>query len=396
MQHSSLHDIHKLRIKSKPYQEALAYIDKLESATPESKGFELLRGSVHQSYGEINKAISCYERELKQNPRCFLSHSNLGVILFDQGKIPEAIASLKLAMLTGLNHPLPYFNLGNAMRSIGRLQEACIYYQQSLKLNPEHVDTWINLAPILRQLARPEEAQKAYKIILKLDPSNSTAKHFLAAFEQTPSKRAPADYVRRLFNDYAKRFDQHINEDLQYRIPEMVQSVIEQTQGSFKAMSVCDLGCGTGIMAATLATPKQIWTGVDLSKEMLGKAKQKKLYHSLIENDLNDFLINNRLSYDCILAADTLPYLGDLQEFFENAAKRLNRAGHLILSSEDSDATASYQLTRTGRFQHYPPYLISLAKKHSLKLITMEQNIIRKNRDQPVKGTVYLFQKEER
>ena len=379
------------RDQTESYQNALIYVDEIAAKNPAAKGLDLLRGSVHQSHGYSEKAIASFRDELKKNPRCFLSHSNLGVLLFDRGDIPEALASLKLAMLTALNHPLPYYNLGNAMRTLGRLQEACIYYQQSLKLDPKQRDAWINLAPVLRALGRRQQARNAYEQVLKLDPQNETAKYFLTAMDQQTAAAAPRTYVSSLFDDYADRFDEHLTNALEYSLPTLLSEMINTCIPNFTLTEVCDLGCGTGLIADALAKPGQIWTGVDLSAKMLAKARDKGAYSYLIQEDILDFLRQTNTSYECIIAADTLPYLGDLVDFFKLAYQRLVPGGWLILSVEKSDTKNPFTLQETGRFQHSPAYIDRLSQDQSFKCMARKQTVIRRNANQDIEGLILVL-----
>ena len=100
-------------------------------------------------------------------------------------------------------------------------------------------------------------------------------------------------YVRRLFDQYAGRYDTALTEHLAYRGPailrEAVEAVIEPRPGVHFA-SVLDLGCGTGLGGAAFRPFVDRLVGVDLSPAMIAKARGKGLYDRLDRADIDDFL----------------------------------------------------------------------------------------------------------
>ena len=52
------------------------------------------------------------------------------------------------------------------------------------------------------------------------------AAHLLAAMTGTKTERAPADYIRDLFDDYADTFDADLLEDLNYVVPHLIKNTL--------------------------------------------------------------------------------------------------------------------------------------------------------------------------
>ena len=68
----------------------------------------------------------------------------------------------------------------------------------------------------------------------------------LAAFSGETTQGAPADYVRRLFDQYAPTFEEHLVRRLAYAVPEGLRALID-AQGPRRFRNAVDLGCGTEI-----------------------------------------------------------------------------------------------------------------------------------------------------
>jgi predicted TPR repeat methyltransferase len=78
-------------------------------------------------------------------------------------------------------------------------------------------------------------------------------------------------YVRRLFDQYAGRYDAALTEHLHYRGPalllEAVTSALARQARPIRFESLLDLGCGTGLGGAVFRPFSVRLVGVDLSAE---------------------------------------------------------------------------------------------------------------------------------
>ena len=84
----------------------------------------------------------------------------------------------------------------------------------------------------------------------------------------------PKEYVKNLFDDFAERFDDSLVKKLDYKLPFLMKELIlklDPTRKKFK--KVIDLGCGTGLSGKGLRYISENLTGIDLSTNMVAKAK---------------------------------------------------------------------------------------------------------------------------
>lgn len=110
--------------------------------------------------------------------------------------------------------------------------------------------------------------------------------------------------------------------------------------GSKGKVEALDLGCGTGFLTMKAISFKDLnITAVDLSKEMLSELERKipapsKESILLVNSEALDFMRDNEVQYDLIMASAFLHHLVDLKEFTDLALKRLKSGGVLYIAYE--------------------------------------------------------------
>jgi predicted TPR repeat methyltransferase len=238
----------------------------------------------------------------------------------------------------------------------------------------------------LSSLGRHDEAADAYVEAMKLAPEDPYVRHLVASAGRCDAgERAPPEYVRALFDEYAERFDRHLVH-LGYRVPGMVRRVL----APFAPVSgpVLDLGCGTGLLALTCKdlAPRD-WIGVDLSPRMLGAARSKALYAELHEADLLTFLAGETRAFPIILAGDVLCYFGPLMPLLRAAQPRMAPGGRFIFTVERlaSDKEAAC-LGRRGRYAHSEAHVIAAARDAGLEIVSLDADTLRLDGSVPVHG----------
>ena len=85
-----------------------------------------------------------FKRHLNIGPDYADAHNNLGVVLHDQGKLAESIASIKQALRLKPDYPEAYNNIGNIFKDENRLDEAIGSFQQALQLRPDYPEAHNN------------------------------------------------------------------------------------------------------------------------------------------------------------------------------------------------------------------------------------------------------------
>jgi TPR repeat/Tetratricopeptide repeat len=98
------------------------------------------------------------------------AHYNLGVALFNQGRIEEAVSQYRQALHFDPDKVEAHNNLANLLQHLGRLDEAVASYHQALRCRPDCAEAFTNLGTALTVLGRLDEAIACYRQALHFQP----------------------------------------------------------------------------------------------------------------------------------------------------------------------------------------------------------------------------------
>jgi predicted TPR repeat methyltransferase len=313
----------------------------------------------------------------------------------------------------------PYANLTGILRRLGRRENAgqfavriapgdaaCrIDYGQSLpdieavgqfaeaaRLLPSQAEPVWLLAEALARLGRSGEAADAYRRVLALDPADSLgAQLALAKLGQgaVPERATPA-HISALYDQYAGSFDQDLLGNLAYRGPEVILDGLKRA-GITGPRDILDAGCGTGLAGMAVKPLSRRLDGIDLSEKMAEQARARGVYDSVTVGDLVPEMASRADSYDLVIAADVLIYLGDLAPVFAAARSSLRAGGHFAFTVEQG-AGEAYQLRPTGRFAHAQAYLRRLADEHGFSVTLLDPSVTRREQGEPVPSLLCVMQ----
>ncbi|MFO1258534.1 MAG: tetratricopeptide repeat protein [Gammaproteobacteria bacterium] len=341
------------------------------------------------------EAVPHYEATLRAWPNHIGAHHNLGITLTALKQFEQAKGHLEIVVNQEPDNVDALFHFGIVCGSLHLLERSRALYETILILKPQHAEAHHNLATILLQLKDTKSALKHFEKAYQLMPENLTAAHMIKALKADPDLQAahPA-YVQALFDQYAYSYDKHVKEGLNFQVPCLLREAIAPFAADKQTpWSVLDLGCGTGLIAPYFNDIADKLYGVDLSSNMIDLAKQRGGYLELYQDDILSFLKKSNEKYDLILASDVFVYFGDLTEIFELCYKNLKSNGYFCFSIETlSDSTEPFKVRPSGRFAHTTTYIKSLLNTQ-LNLKYSQDAHIREQEGEPMKGTIFIFQK---
>jgi len=165
------HRAGRLEMAAEGYRQVLS-IDKRHASAAH------LLGTIHQINGNLKEAEVLIRKAItiRQEPD-FLT--NLGNLLAETERLPEAEASYRRALKLKPDHALAHNNLGNLLVETKRLAEAEASYQRALKLNPNYAKAHNNLGSLLEDSKRLEEAEASYRRAVHLMPDYAEAHYNL-------------------------------------------------------------------------------------------------------------------------------------------------------------------------------------------------------------------------
>lgn len=220
------------------------------------------------------------------------------------------------------------------------------------------------------------------------------AEYLLSALRpENGLKPIPKNFVADLFDEYADSFDEHLVDTLKYDAPSKLMGLLNpSSNGEFELL---DMGCGTGLMGRLLKPYAKKIIGIDLSKEMLARAKLTGAYDELFAEDIFEFLNKCSDQFDLVVAADVFIYIGELSNIFM-ALSRIVKVGGLFCFSVEKNVTGEFSLSpKTLRYSHAKGYIEMLASLYHFKIERFLEGPIRQEKYIDVEGYYFLLKKSD-
>jgi predicted TPR repeat methyltransferase len=260
----------------------------------------------------------------------------------------------------------------------------------ALELAPGWAMGWFRLGEFHEAAGDMDAAAEAWRMAQKLDPDDraGAALKLTLAGKADASDAPPSAFVEALFDQYAEKFDRALVETLGYRVPELLAEAIT-AQGRKKFGLAIDLGCGTGLMGERLRPMAETLVGYDISTEMLRKARVKGVYDRLEKADLQAFSYDGPKA-DLVTAADVFMYVGALEGVMRTVSGMLADNGLFAFSVEKLDAADGFSLQPSRRYAHAEGYVRRVLGMAGLAVMSLEEKIIRQDRDEPVTGLIVI------
>ena len=349
---------------------------------------------THQS-GNLEAAERIYRALLADFPDDANALHLLGVVRFQNDATEEGLSLVQRSLESDPANAHAWNNLGNMQMQLRHPEEAEQAYRRATTLDGAAAPAWYNLALIhlhraqgeqalacLREatrakrdfttalqtlaqtyykLGRPRESCDVYRQWAEQDPDNPVPRHMLAANagNEVP-ERAEEGYIVKTFDNFADQFDRQL-EKLGYCAPQLVAAnLVHHRLYQRGRATVLDAGCGTGWCGPLLKSTAGRLVGVDLSKNMLERARSRGVYDELHEGELTAFMASHPESFDIIVASDVLIYFGKLAPALSAARTALRPGGLMCFSLEALVAPESgedYRLQPHGRYAHGLEYI---------------------------------------
>jgi predicted TPR repeat methyltransferase len=406
--------------KAERFDEAeAAYLRVLEAKPHHAKALYYL-GLLQFHRGDTAAAIALVQRCLNFARTNGPAWNTLGGLYVAAGRKIEARDAYRRATVVAPAMGEAWYNYGICLRDEGDIEGAVSALRTSLAQQPGYSQSYEALATVLYQAGRTQDAANVYRDWAAREPRSAKARHMVAAvFQRDVPARAADDYVRELFDGAARSFDANLGK-LNYRAPELVvASLVREAQAIRGAApadaapaasataeaptadaatadsapvlgTVLDAGCGTGLCGPLLRSYCARLVGVDLSSQMLERARARRCYDELVVAELCAFMRSHQRRFDAIVSADTLVYFGSLEEPLSAARDALQDQGVLVFTLEALPAGVSqgYRLEAHGRYAHEEQYVRKALVASGFSVTAFAAETLREESGEPVRGAV--------
>ncbi|MBS7538523.1 class I SAM-dependent DNA methyltransferase [Ancylobacter lacus] len=290
-----------------------------------------------------------------------------------------------------------------ALLEEGNAADAAALLAEATERAPGFLPGWLLLGEARLAGGEEEAAAEAFRRALALDPQDRLGAGArlarLAGGREADTPAASglsAAYVRTLFDQYAGRFDAALAK-LDYSGPERIEAALAQACAAlarpFAFARALDLGCGTGLVGARLGQRIGWLAGVDLSPNMVERARARGGYDELAAADMTSWLAARPAGeVDLVFAGDAFCYLADLGPVLVESARVLEPAGLLAFTVETHDGEGVL-LRETLRYAHAEPYMRAALEAAGLSLLSCTHASTRTEKGEPVPGLVLVAQR---
>lgn len=349
-----------------------------------------VEGVAHYEAGRLPEAEQRFAAALALAPGRASVLTNLAAVRLKLGRAAEALPLLREALAQDPGDAVALGQCGTALAELGQPGPALELFDRALARDPAPPAAWMFRGNALRELGRLDEAAASYREALQRGGDAELLGYYLAGLRagDTPA-HPPRQYVEALFDGYAEGFDTHLVRTLRYDAPQVLVDRIEHR----RFRHALDLGCGTGLCGKLLRPLAARLTGVDLSPNMLARARALGVYDDLHQEDVAEYLGAASETFDCVLAADVFIYVGALDEVFRRLAARMARDGVFAFTVEESTGE-EVELRPSLRYAHSEAGVRRLAREHGFRVEHLERRPVREDQGQPVPALFCWLEKD--
>ena len=275
--------------------------------------------------------------------------------------------------------------LGETLLAAGKLPLAIGEFQRAMRIDPHLAKAVFLLGCAWLEAGEPERALREFARIPDYEPADLLAARIAEAETLKEAARSNPRYVRHLFDQFSIDYDERMIGQLSYRAPATLRELAALVLPGRQGLDILDLGCGTGLAGVAFADRAARLDGIDLSPQMIEKARARGLYADLAVADLETYLEEPCGAYDLIVAADTLVYLGDLARIFAGVRRRLKKDGVFLFTVEKKEGEG-FELGPKRRWRHGESYLREAAAAARLDVAGLIAASPRNEANVPVDG----------
>jgi len=155
--------------RNRDYRSAVAMWQSVLDARPQSDRAHFGLGVALYREGRIDEAISQFEEAIAITPKYADAHFNMGVAYADADDWATALMLYRRAVALAPQRINYARALGDALSFLGRFEEAATVFRDAIAVAPNDISLRVKLADALADAGRDTEAVEAFGVVLSLD-----------------------------------------------------------------------------------------------------------------------------------------------------------------------------------------------------------------------------------
>jgi predicted TPR repeat methyltransferase len=185
--------------------------------------------------------------------------------------------------------------------------------------------------------------------------------------------------TKKAYDNWSSQYDTNLN-----KTRDLEALALQQTLAGIEFDSCLEIGCGTGKNTAWLIGKAKEITAVDLSVEMLAKAKEKinsETVHFIQADILHDWDFVNK-KYDLVSFSLVLEHIENLEPVFYQVSKVIADGGFVYIGElhpfkQYSGSKARFTTTEGEQvvtcFNHHISDFVQAAKKYGFDIVDISE-----------------------
>ncbi len=185
--------------------------------------------------------------------------------------------------------------------------------------------------------------------------------------------------VKDAYNNWAAQYDTDLN-----KTRDLEAVSLRQTLSNIDFTSCLEVGCGTGKNTEWLAAKAKEVLAIDLSEEMLNKARNKtyKGNVSFLQFDMNETWDFTNRQFDVVVFSLVLEHIKDIDNIFNKVSEKIKPGGYLYIGElhpfkQYTGSKAKFETDKGTQlvtcFTHHISDFTKAANKNGFQIILIDE-----------------------
>jgi tetratricopeptide (TPR) repeat protein len=145
------------------WRDGISLFEQMAQHNPNAPRVLEFLASQYKAKNEPDKALECYARLVRDNPKNLAAQEAMGTLLFEKGRYEEAAKHYSILIEMDPQNAQFHNDLGVIFAASGSLRQAVQQFEAALRIQPNFVSANRNLAKALAQEGRPNDAEAVSK-----------------------------------------------------------------------------------------------------------------------------------------------------------------------------------------------------------------------------------------